>query len=81
MIHIGFNTVRLKGEHFEAFVKEGDVVTKGQRLVTFDIGKIEQAGYSVETPIIITNTDNYLEIIETKESKVIAGDVLLTGLL
>lgn len=81
LIHIGFNTVRLKGKHFEAFVQEGDTVQKGQRLVTFNIEEIEKAGFSVETPMIVTNTDSYLEIIETQESKVNAGEVLLTGLL
>ncbi|OZQ77368.1 beta-glucoside-specific PTS transporter subunit IIABC [Paenibacillus odorifer] len=81
LIHIGFNTVRLKGKHFEAFVQEGDTVQKGQRLVTFNIEEIEKAGFSVETPMIVTNTDSYLEIIETQESSVNAGEVLLTGLL
>lgn len=81
LIHIGFNTVKLKGKYFEAFVKEGDSIKKGQKLVSFDIAEIEKAGYSVETPIIITNTEAYLEVIETRESKVSAGDVLLTGIL
>lgn len=81
LIHIGFNTVRLKGKHFEAFVQEGDAVKKGQKLVTFNIEEIEKAGYSVETPIIVTNTDSYLEIVETNDSKVNPGEVLLTGLL
>lgn len=80
LIHIGFNTVRLNGKHFEAFVQEGDKVKKGQVLVTFNIEEIEKAGYSVETPIIVTNTDDYLEVIETNQSKVNPGEVLLTGL-
>ncbi|MNW46361.1 PTS system beta-glucoside-specific EIIBCA component [compost metagenome] len=80
LIHIGFNTVRLKGKHFESFVQEGDIVKKGQKLVSFNIEEIEKAGYSVETPMIVTNTEAYLEVIETQESKVNTGDTLLTGL-
>ncbi|WP_339176853.1 beta-glucoside-specific PTS transporter subunit IIABC [Paenibacillus sp. FSL H8-0317] len=81
LIHIGFNTVRLKGKHFESFVQEGDIVHQGQKLVKFNIAEIEKEGYSLVTPMIVTNTENYLEIVETKENKVNAGDVLLTGLL
>lgn len=81
LIHIGFNTVRLKGKYFETFVQEGDVVKQGQKLAEFNIAEIEREGYSVETPMIVTNTDSYLEIIETKGKQVNAGDVLLTGLI
>lgn len=81
LIHIGFNTVRLKGKYFESFVQEGDIVKQGQKLVEFDIAKIESEGYSLETPMIITNTEKYLEIIETKERKINTGELLLTGLL
>lgn len=81
LIHIGINTVRLKGQHFEAFVREGDRIVTGQKLVTFDIEAIERAGYSTETPIIVTNTDSYLAIVETQETEVKRGDVLLTALL
>ncbi|WP_042196135.1 beta-glucoside-specific PTS transporter subunit IIABC [Paenibacillus camerounensis] len=81
LIHIGFNTVRLKGKYFDSYVQEGDIVQKGQKLVDFNIAEIEKAGFSVETPIIVTNTENYLEIVETPEKKVSAGKVLLTGLL
>ena len=40
--------------------------------------QLKKEGYSVETPIIITNTDNYLDIIETTKNSVEAGDELLT---
>ncbi len=81
LIHIGLDTVQLNGRHFEAFVNQGDTVKKGQKLVTFNIDEIKKAGFSTETPIIVTNSNDYLEIIETKEAKVNVGDVLITGIV
>ncbi|GAA0822476.1 glucose PTS transporter subunit IIA [Clostridium tertium] len=78
LIHIGYNTVQLDGKYFESFVEQGDVVKKGDLLVTFDTEQIIKEGYSIETPIIITNTDNYLDIIETNNKNVRAGDELFT---
>ncbi|MCF0105547.1 MAG: PTS glucose transporter subunit IIA [Holdemanella sp.] len=62
LIHIGMDTVQLNGQYFEAFVKQGDKVKQGQLLVTFDIDKIKEAGYSVDTPVIVTNTSDYRTI-------------------
>ena len=62
LVHVGINTVEMNGEGFEAFVKEGDKVKKGQKLVEFSIDKINEAGYKTETPIIITNTDDYASV-------------------
>ena len=78
LIHIGYNTVQLEGKYFNSFIEQGDVVKKGDLLVTFDMEQLKKEGYSVETPIIITNTDNYLDIIETTKNSVEAGDELLT---
>lgn len=68
LIHVGLNTVELNGEHFESFVKQGDHVKKGQKLLTFDIEAIKAAGYPVETPIIITNSHDYAQIVEQTEN-------------
>ena len=81
LIHIGLDTVQLEGKHFEAHVKQGDKVTKGQLLVSFDKAAIEKEGYCVDTPIIITNTNDYLDIVETQEASVKANDSLITVLL
>lgn len=81
LIHVGLDTVQLEGKHFEAFVKQGDKVKQGQKLVTFNIKGIEKAGFSTDTPIIVTNTSDYLEIIETHKTKVNGEDVLLTGIV
>ncbi len=59
LIHIGINTVELGGKYYEVHVAEGDKVKAGQLLVTFDIIRIQNAGYNVITPVIITNSDNY----------------------
>ena len=62
LVHVGINTVEMEGNGFEAFVKEGDKVKKGQKLVEFSIDKIKEAGYKTETPVIITNTDDYASV-------------------
>ena len=62
LVHVGINTVELNGEHFESHVSEGDRVKQGQTLITFNIEEIKKAGYLMQTPVIITNSDDYLEI-------------------
>ena len=62
LIHIGMDTVQLNGRHYETHVKDGDVVKIGDLLVEFDIDKIKAEGYSVITPIIVTNSDDFINI-------------------
>lgn len=82
LIHIGLDTVQLDGKYFESFVEQGAKVKRGDKLVTFDISAIEAAGYSVETPVIITNTADYLDIIEAdQKADVCKDDELLTVLV
>jgi PTS system beta-glucosides-specific IIC component len=71
LIHIGIDTVELKGKFFDAKVKQGDQVKMGQELILFDIDQIEKAGFKTETFIVITNTSNYLEVVgnDTDTSK------------
>lgn len=59
LIHVGINTVELNGEHFRALAAQGDRITKGQKLLEFDIPAIKKAGYPVPTMMIVTNTPNY----------------------
>ena len=80
LIHIGLDTVQLDGEHFTAHVKQGDKVKRGQKLVSFDIPAIQAAGFSVETPVIITNSGDYLDIIESDKANVTCADELITAL-
>ena len=78
LIHVGMDTVKLEGKHFTLKAKQGDTIKKGQTLVEFDINAIEKEGYSLITPVIITNSDNYLDVVETTNNSVDAGDELLT---
>lgn len=81
LIHIGLDTVQLNGKYFESLVEQGAKVKRGDKLVTFDIKAIEEAGYSVETPVIVTNTADYLDIIESESKEAVCNeDELLTVL-
>lgn len=57
LMHIGVNTVSLKGEGFKPLIKTGDTVKQGQPLIEFDIAAIEAAGYPTITPVIIANAE------------------------
>lgn len=59
LIHVGIDTVNLKGEGFEVFVKNGDTVETGTPLVKFDRKVIEDAGYPLVTPIIVLNAEQF----------------------
>lgn len=63
LIHVGLNTVKLNGKYFEAHVVEGQRIAKGQTLLTFDLEKIKQEGYITQTPVIVTNTYNYSDVV------------------
>lgn len=76
LIHIGLDTVELKGKHFKVHVKQGDQVKKGQLLITFDMEAIKRAGYDTTTPVLVSNTADYLDVLAKKEGK--AGVGLIT---
>ena len=77
MIHIGIDTVKLNGKYFEKHVQDGDHVKKGQLLVSFDMQKIEQAGYDLTTTVVVTNSKNYAAIGSTNKDNVTDNDQLL----
>lgn len=77
LIHIGMDTVKLKGRYFESFVKAGQKVSKGDKLIAFDINAIKNEGYDVTTPIIITNSQEYKEIKFTNKNKVNKEDEMM----
>lgn len=81
LIHIGLNTVQLEGEGFTSFIKQGDTVKKGDKLLEIDIVGIKEKGYSLETPIVITNSHDYLDILITEENDVSTNDVLIRTLV
>ncbi|MGC7134469.1 beta-glucoside-specific PTS transporter subunit IIABC [Listeria ivanovii] len=78
LIHVGIDTVNLNGAHFHPKVKQGDQVQAGDLLLTFDIEEIKAAGYEIITPVIVTNTENYLDVIGVDENQPIKpGDWLI----
>lgn len=62
LIHVGINTVELGGKYYDAKVKDGDRITVGQELLRFDLEEIKKAGYSMITPVVVTNSDDYEEV-------------------
>lgn len=81
LIHIGLDTVQLGGQGFEALVSQGDRVEKGQLLIRFDKAFLEEKGYCLETPVLITNVDAYLDVVETSADQVTPGENLMSLLL
>lgn len=77
LIHVGLDTVKLKGEHYTAHVKNGDAIKKGQLLLEFDPAAIAAAGYDVITPIVVCNTADYASV-TPHTGPVQPGDDLLT---
>lgn len=58
LIHVGINTVELNGECFKLLVKQGERVTRGQKLIEFDLNKIKEKGYDTTTMLLITESNN-----------------------
>ncbi|WP_414841244.1 beta-glucoside-specific PTS transporter subunit IIABC [Enterococcus saccharolyticus] len=78
LMHIGMDTVSLDVEGFEAAIKQGDTVKKGDLLVSFDIEKIKAAGLPVITPVVVTNTNEYLDVLDMEQTDVLPGEDFLT---
>lgn len=67
LIHIGVNTVKLKGQHFKPLVKENETIKAGDRLVEFDLEQIKAAGYDPTVMVVVTNSYNYDQVIVNLE--------------
>ena len=81
LIHVGLDTVQLEGKGFKAHVKQGDKIVKGQELVTFDIDFIQKSGYSIVTPVVVTNYNDYFEIAATESKNLELGDKAITVII
>ena len=79
LIHIGMDTVSLAGKGFKTYVEAGDVVEADQKLIEFDLATIRDAKLPVITPVIVTNTADFDDVLTTKEARVNTGDYLLTA--
>ena len=74
---MGMDTVELKGKGYELFVQTGDHVQKGQLLFRFDMQAIAAAGYTLTTPVIVTNSSRFARIEPLLSGRVTAGQQLL----
>ena len=77
LIHVGLDTVMLKGQHYTTHVDSGAAVKKGDLLLEFDMEAIKAAGYEVITPVIVCNADDYKDVIRTTGTQVEPGDVVM----
>lgn len=78
LIHIGLDTVSLKGKHFKTLKNTGDKVKKGDPLIEFEKDEIAKEGFDTIIPIIICNTDSYSEVKPLTDIDVKVGDKILT---
>lgn len=76
LVHIGLNTVMLNGEGFTTFVKQGDKVVCGQKLLEFDKEFILSKGYSLQSPVLVTNADQFSDIVMNENQTVKTGEEL-----
>lgn len=77
LVHVGIDTVNLKGQHFDVKVEEGARVKKGDLLMTFNINGIKKSGYKVTTPIVICNSGDFADIELIADGDVNAGDEII----
>lgn len=78
LVHVGMDTVKLEGKGFYPLVTAGDTVKQGQKLLEFDMKLIQDAGYSLVTPVLITNFAQFAGVVPTAEARVEVGSRLLT---
>ena len=77
LIHVGLDTVKMKGDGFTGHVKAGDHVKKGDLLLEVDLEKVKAAGYDTITPVLVCNTQDYASVEGIESAHVNAGDELI----
>lgn len=78
LIHVGLDTVQMGGKPFHYHVEEGAKVKKGDLLLTADLNMITEAGYKLHTPVLVTNSDDYVSVKIAETTAISAGDPLMT---
>ncbi|WDT66202.1 beta-glucoside-specific PTS transporter subunit IIABC [Companilactobacillus crustorum] len=74
LIHIGIDTVQLEGKYFDLNIKQGDIVKAGQQIGKVDFKKIKEAGYDITTMVVVTNADDYTDVIPSENKQVNNSD-------
>ncbi|MEK4274570.1 beta-glucoside-specific PTS transporter subunit IIABC [Paenibacillus sp. FSL R7-0026] len=74
LIHIGIDTVKLKGDGFTSYVDTGAQVNKGDLIAEFDMDKIKQQGFDLTTSLVVTNSNQYLDVLPIKKNRVTHGE-------
>ena len=69
LIHVGIDTVELNGQYFESLVAVGDTIKAGQPLLTVDFAAVKAAGYDTVIPIVVTNSDTFIDVVPKDEMK------------
>lgn len=77
LVHVGLDTVNLEGKGFDVKVKQGDRVAAGQELVRVDRAVVEEAGYPLTTPVLITNTAKFASVEVVADGEVAPGTPLI----
>lgn len=78
LIHIGIDTVQLDGKHYTPHCTEGQHVKAGDLLMEFDMAAIQAEGFKTITPVIVTNADDYADVLTHIGRQTKAGETLLT---
>ncbi|GIN63889.1 PTS beta-glucoside transporter subunit EIIBCA [Robertmurraya siralis] len=78
LVHVGKDTVRLEGQYFKKLKEQGDLVKKGEAIVEFNLEAIKKEKFSIETPVVITNSDKYANILITGSGFINYTDELIS---
>ncbi|MCL2018797.1 MAG: PTS glucose transporter subunit IIA [Oscillospiraceae bacterium] len=79
LIHVGIDTVKLKGMYYTIVKNSGEKVNKGEVLMEFDAAAISAEGFDTVTPVVVCNPDDFGKLSFAKEGTVKAGDMLITA--
>lgn len=78
LIHIGIDTVKLNGQYFTSHINVGDEISVGDLLISFDVEAISSAGFNLTTPILINNSDDFIDVFTLGKGTVLYGSELLS---
>ncbi|MFP7295831.1 beta-glucoside-specific PTS transporter subunit IIABC [Neobacillus niacini] len=81
LVHIGLDTVKLNGEGFTSYVETGSKVKKGDLIAEFDMKKLKELGFDLTTPVVVTNSNKYLDILPLNKKDIVHGEETLSLLI